>query len=321
LLIQNGYRDAFTGTRLFGAGILVNGAYPQTSQYGTGMFRNIFASDAGIPSTASIPQGTRHPVAWQMPQKPGALASINSIEGSGTLASNILAVKLAEASLTGSGDLTAIGGLIVQLLADILGEGEITDADIKAFLQISADLSGQGAAAGTISAFAELIAEIDGLGEIVASLVANGLLSADLVVTGTGLTTANVGPAVWSAIAASNDVVGTMGEKLNDAGAAGNPWAADAASNNSPGTMGEKLNQVAADVPTAAEAAQAVWEYIVDSGFSAEEVIRLVASMTAANASGLEGIAPQFRDLADTKTRISATYIGGNRTIDTLDVS
>jgi len=49
-------------------------------------------------------------------------------------------------------------------------------------------------------------------------------MEADITVTGTGLTTANVGQAVWSALAAANNDPDTMGEKLNDAGAGGDPW-------------------------------------------------------------------------------------------------
>lgn len=65
-----------------------------------------------------------------------------------------------------------------------------------------------------------------------------------------------------------------------------------------------------------------IWAYIIDGTFSAEEVLRLVASAAAAKASGLELLAPKYRDLADTKDRISATTdVNGNRLTITYNVT
>ncbi len=107
MLLQNGYSASFGSLRFFGAGT-INGAYPnvaQNSGYLTGQQRNIFMGDADIDPKSSIPDGTRHPVAWQMPQKAGGLSCRNNVYGSGTLVASALAVKLAEADLTGTGAL------------------------------------------------------------------------------------------------------------------------------------------------------------------------------------------------------------------------
>lgn len=246
MLLQNGYSASFGSLRFFGAGT-INGAYPnvaQNSGYLTGQQRNIFMGDADIDPKSSRPDGTRHPVAWQMPQKAGGLSCRNNVYGSGTLVASALAVKLAEADLTGTGELDAIGGLVVQLLADLIGSGEISDADLKAFLQAIASLTGSGAASGTRTGIGALISALTGDGTAETSTATGtGELDADLVVTGTGLTTSNVGPAVWAALAAANNVTGTMGEKLNDAGSAGNPWAALLADNVDPDTFGWLINQ------------------------------------------------------------------------------
>lgn len=135
---------------------------------------------------------------------------------------------------------------LFRLLADITGSGEVSDADIKAFLQAVASIGGSGEISD---------ADLEGFGAILAALTGNGTLedsiatgtgamAAALVVTGTGLTTSNVGQAVWSALASANNVAGTMGEKLNDAGSAGNPWASLLADNNTPDTFGWALQQV-----------------------------------------------------------------------------
>jgi hypothetical protein len=196
------------------------------------------------------------------------------------------AVKLAAASISGSGALTATGSLIVQLVAAIAGSGEISDADIQAFLQLSAALTGTGDADGTLTGLGELLAALTGSGLADGTLTGVGALAAALVVTGTGLTTANVGPAVWAAIATQNDTAGSMGEKLNDAGSASNPWTE-----------------------------------VIESGFTAAEILKLIAAAVQGDATGLESGAPVFKGLDGTTDRITATYSNGERTVTDRDVT
>ena len=92
-----------------------------------------------------------------------------------------------------------------------------------------------------------------------ATLTGTGELTADLVVTGTGLTTGNVGAAVWA--------------------------------------------------------------WIIEAGYSAEEVLRIIAAHAAGAATGLEGANPQFTGLDGSTVRIDGTYSAGTRTIDALDGS
>lgn len=290
MLLQNGYSASFGSLRFFGAGT-INGAYPNIAQnigYLTGQQRNIFMGDADIDPKSSIPDGTRHPVAWQMPQKAGGLSCRNNVYGSGTLVASALAVKLAEADLTGTGELDAIGGLVVQLLADLIGSGEISDADLKAFLQAVASLTGSGVAAGTRTGIGALISALTGDGTAETSVATGtGELDADLVVTGTGLTTGNVGAAVWAALAAANNVSGTMGEKLNDAGSGSNPWTE-----------------------------------VIESGFTAAEILRILAAVLAGKVSGAGSGTETFVGIDGTTDRVVSTVdTSGNRTSVTLDGS
>ena len=62
-----------------------------------------------------------------------------------------------------------------------------------------------------------------------------------------------------------------------------------------------------------------VWSKIVEAGFSAEEIMRLLAAHAAGSATGLEGSNPQFTGLDGTTIRIDGTYSGGTRTIDALN--
>jgi hypothetical protein len=222
------------------------------------------------------------------PRTAGRIVAHDTVTGDGGVTdADMWAVKLAQAALTGSGTLTATGGLIVQLVAAIAGSGTISDADIKAFLQLSAALTGTGDADGTLTGLGALLAALTGTGTANGStLTGVGAMAADLVVTGTGLTTANVGPAVWAAIASANNTAGSMGEKLNDAGSASNPWTE-----------------------------------VIESGYTAAQILKLIAAAVQGDASGLEDGTPTFKGLDGTTDRITATYSSGTRTVTGRDVT
>ena len=221
------------------------------------------------------------------PRTAGRIVAHDTVTGEGEISNaNAWAVKLAEAALTGNGQLTATGSLIVQLVAAIAGSGEISDADIKAFLQLQAALTGSGVAGGTLTGLGALISALTGAGSAGGStLTGVGAMAADLVVTGTGLTTGNVGPAVWSAIASANNTPGTMGEKLNDAGSASNPWTE-----------------------------------VIESGYTAAQILQLIAAAVQGDATGLESGSPTFKGLDGTTDRIEATYTSGTRTVTSRNV-
>lgn len=223
------------------------------------------------------------------PRTAGRIVAHDTVTGSGDVSNaDIWAVKLAEAALTGSGGLTAIGSLIVQLVAAVTGSGTVSSADIKAFLQLAAALTGSGVASGTATGLGALLSALTGTGSANGSTLAGtGELSADLVVTGTGLTTANVGPAVWAAIAAQNNTAGTMGEKLNDAGSAANPWTE-----------------------------------VIESGYTAAQVLRLLAAVAAGELAGAPGGPIAIKGIDGTTVRVSATVdSNGNRTAVVYNVS
>jgi hypothetical protein len=143
-----------------------------------------------------------------------------------------------------------------------------------------------GITTGTLTGIGELLADILGDGTLDAPVLsALGELSADLTVTGTGLSTANVGEAVWSAIAASNNAPGTMGEKLNDAGSASNPWTE-----------------------------------VIESGLSAAEILRIIAAALAGEVSGAGSGTETFVGLDGATDRIVSTVdVDGNRTNVVVD--
>jgi len=283
VLKQNGTINSQYPFRLTGGGT-VSGS---RAMWGRTERINQHVTDAISNTRAAVPNGHLAPSAWILPQVSGGLSTTNEASGSGELSASILAVKLAEAGLTGSGDMSAVGSLIVQLLADLAGSGEISAADLKAFLQMVASLSGSGSAASsTLTGIGALVAALLGDGTAATSiLTGRGAMAADIVVTGTGLTTSNVGQAVWSAIAAANNSTGTMGEKLNDAGSAANPWTE-----------------------------------VIESGFTAAEVLRILMAVAAGDATGMDGSAV-FKSIDGTKDRVTATISGDDRTVTDRDAS
>ena len=254
-------------------------------------YSNIAAFYTGEPTNntqySSFPDGTRPPESWHLAPKAGGLSARMFSEGD--ITADALAVKLAEAAISGSGTISnAFGALVVQLLADISGSGGISDADVKAFLAAVASIGGSGEISdAAASGLGAMVASMLGMGTAAGSTATGvGAMSADLVVTGTGLTTSNVGQAVWSALAAANNVTGTMGEKLNDAGSGSNPWTE-----------------------------------VIESGYTAAEILRLLAAVAAGSATGLEGTNPAFVGIDGVTTRVEGTYASGTRVITNLDGS
>jgi hypothetical protein len=287
-LCSNGVTFFGTGIRRFGA-TAYQSAYPSIlhgDMNQAGRNRNLTAGQGITSELVGIPSGNRHPSAWVMPQKAGALAARNAIEGSGAVSLTLISGVNAAAALAGSGSLTATGALIVSLVAALTGSGTITNAQAIAFLQLAATLAGSGQLTAAIRALASAAAALQGAGSASATATASGALAAAIVVTGDLLNTANAGAAVWGALAAANNSVGTMGEKLNDAGSASNPWTE-----------------------------------IIESGYTAAEILRLIVAHAAGAATGLEGATPVFKSLDGTKDRITGTYAAGARGITDLDAT
>jgi len=65
--------------------------------------------------------------------------------------------------------------------------------------------------------------------------------------------------------------------------------------------------------------ASAVWAKAIEAGFTAEQVLRILAAHAAGAATGLEGANPQFTGLDGATVRIDGTYSAGTRTIDAIN--
>ena len=117
------------------------------------------------------------------------------------------------------GDLTLLGGGLLQGIVAMAGSGVLT---------------------GALGATAGLTLSLSGVGSMTLAPSGTGEMVLDIYVNQSQATVDQIVAAVWSALAAEYDVAGTMGEKLNGAGTAGDPWTADLTSYAS-GTAGKKL--------------------------------------------------------------------------------
>jgi hypothetical protein len=149
-----------------------------------------------------------------------------ALTGTGTLSATASLFLNMIAAMTGSGSLSADAALVVSMLASLTGSGTVS-AGITGQKGMTASMTGTGTLAGNMTAFANMIAELIGEGVLSAGISATAEMSVDLIVTGTGLTTSNVGAAVWSALASLNNEPLTMGNKLNNAASAGDPWSTE----------------------------------------------------------------------------------------------
>jgi len=169
-------------------------------------------------ATEAIPRGGYPPAAFYPPQAAGDMSF--GISGNGALTASLYASRTMTIDLTGAGMLEAEAGLVVSMLLALAGSGGLS-ATIVGQSNMSIDLTGGGGLAATIAGIADMIIDLMGAGSLEATISAYGNMAIDMVVTGAGLSTANVGQAVWDAIL--NGEI-TAKDALLAAGSAGDPW-------------------------------------------------------------------------------------------------
>lgn len=299
MLIGNQLRiSAMNPMHQFGAALPASQA--RAAWMGSGKLRNFWAGEATVSGGASIankygyPSGMRHPASWCMAPKAGGLAAryeafASMVDGTLTMAQGI--------NLTlypGTADFTfTVPNASLQLI--VSGTGTATIVFTVPAATVSGALWGTGTSSLTFTPNTPLLgAIIDAIanGTITVSqtgtLTAIGHLAGDIVPY-TELSPESLAAAVWSAIASSYNDAGTMGEKLNGAGSAGNPWTE-----------------------------------VIEGTYTAAEILRVLAAVAAGktdiNSTGSPVIVT-FRDLSDTKDRIVADMVSSERTAVTLDAT
>lgn len=211
------------------------------------------------------------------------MASINLILGDATLTGDLHGGKLATASLAGTSSLSANGSARAPATAALAGTSTLSGAMVGRGAMVAA-LAGTSSLTAGLEALARMVAALVGTSTLTAETAAYASMSASIEAC-SGLTAGEVAAAVWESIAAAYDTPGTMGQLLNDAGAAGNPWNTE-----------------------------------IENNYTAEELMRLLSAVLAGKLSGSGTGTIVFRDVNDTVDRVVATVDNlGNRITVTLD--
>lgn len=185
-------------------------------------------------------------------------------------------------------------------LGQIAGAGSLTSSGTMG-LNAAAGLTGSGdITSATAQLVISMIANLVGSGDITAADL-RGYLQAVANLIGSGDLTGTLGALGW------------LTAPVTGSGAA-------SATINATGTLAADITVTGATLTTANVGA-AVWQYLIESGYSGEEIMRLLAAHAAGDALSLEGATPEFKSIDGTKTRIGGTYVTGTRTVTTRDGS
>lgn len=303
MLKQNGTIFAQYPVRRFG------GAFCQERQlFGRTDGRNWMVGEHAPDRKSGRPDGTLHPGSWLLPGVAGGMASRNNIAGAGATTFAVTGGVNGQATLAGAGDImAATAQLVISMVATLAGSGTMAAADLRGYLNAVASLSGSGGVSAAIAALAWAGAAVSGGGTISsATPYATGTLSA--TIRGySDLTPEGIRDQVWNATAANYTGAGTMGQKLNSAASGGVDYNALAAAVWSAATR--TLTSGAA--PTEAQIAAAVHDYIVEAGFSFDEVVRIMAAALAGT-SEKAGSTITFKGLDGATDRIVGSFDAQN---------
>lgn len=167
-----------------------------------GAIRNSFTGADWEPKSG-IPEGYRHPGAWMLPQKAGAMSTRFEIDGTGSVsAANLAGGLYGDASLAGTGSVTAAATMLGVVTATLDGTGTLTAA-VSGQLALAASLLGAGDVTGALNAVLSAEAALAGTGSLTAAIA--GVLDAAATLAGVGAVSADI----TGAISASATLVGS----------------------------------------------------------------------------------------------------------------
>lgn len=174
-LLQNGYRDASAGVRIFGA-TASNNAYPQVLPFhNTGAMRNIFTAE-GYSAKSGTPAGHLHPSSWMLPQKPGGLSSHSEAIGVASWSGNIAAGRNIVGTFDGAATFTGTGQLVVSGVGSFSGVAAF-EGNVTAALGAVGSFAGVAAFSGAVLAKGNIGGAFTGVASFEAVRYASGSLA------------------------------------------------------------------------------------------------------------------------------------------------
>lgn len=147
----------------------------------------------------------------------------------------------------------------------------------------------------------------------IGGLIAGGVGTAYLSLVAGGAVTATIGSTGSASISVGGSAaIGAIGWVFGEA-------IATVTGTLTPYAKGHMVGTTAESGLSNVGIANSVWAKVIEAGFSAEQIFRIIAAQSAGAATGLESGNPQFTGLDGSTVRIDGTYIAGTRTIDTLN--
>jgi len=175
-LLQNGFRDASAGVRIFGA-TARNNAYPSALNVNwdkTSLRRNAFTAEGWSPKSG-VPSGHLHQSSWMLPQKPGGMSAHSTARGSATVTGSIASGRNIAGTSAGSATATATGHLVVSGVGSSAGSATVT-GNITAALNATGSASGAATTSGAVTAKGNIIGASAGVATTSAVRYATGKL-------------------------------------------------------------------------------------------------------------------------------------------------
>lgn len=196
----------------------------------------------GLPLTTALPEGYLAPNAWLLPYEIGSMTTSN-LNGAASLTGAGISGLSGTVIMEGSGVLEATGGLLAGLVVEMAGTGNLTALG-GGLLEALVTMAGAGTLSGALGAEAGLTVTMSGVGSMTINPSGTGEMVLEIYVNESQATVQQIVDAVWSALAADFNISGTMGEKLNGAGSAGDPWTTDLTGYNTDDTAGKIIKQI-----------------------------------------------------------------------------
>lgn len=224
----------------FLSGTAISGDRSSFSKHG--MIRNSYQS---LNAKAAIPCGYQSPGAWVMAKTAGGLSS--HLEGTVTVtatANGLMGYPISAEVSFGISTNQPSGQLIVS------GQGEASFEITLNTPQLTATRNGEGSAELSTVVANALLGAIAGLTggsnlSVAGSLVPYAIGKMEgAALPYTELSPQSLASAVWQAISDNYTDSGTMGQKVNAAGAAGDPWVASLPGDYAGTQAGSILNQI-----------------------------------------------------------------------------
>jgi hypothetical protein len=125
---------------------------------------------------AGIPSGYRHPGAWLLPMKPGALSSRKEMQGVGSLAAAGAMGVNASLSVSATGSLAATGALIVSGAVSMAATGALS-ANVVAALAAAVSMSASGTLQAALNAAGYAATAMSASGSLTITSYATGSMS------------------------------------------------------------------------------------------------------------------------------------------------